>query len=333
MTTPEQRLAEVEEFLDVWDAAPAHRARYRDVISSQKSGEDGRKLRATALRELVAEVQRLRALLDATNAALDTANRRFQAAEGALSQAQASPVTWTAPDDRRLAEIRSRDALKGGGAAGATMTQADADRRTLLRLLAEMTLCRDNAVRHAEREDVEIEFHLDEQLRDGLAGVAEWLDSPEPDHAPDWLIDAVVRVVRPELARLTEQRDAFAGALNAATSQFGLTFQQLADADEDKPTPELIEAGRKVRGQICDWLAEYDTEPPPDWHHCAMCGERCYWQESPHGGWWVHEAHPAEGREHDAVAGAPCRPGVDDYCEPPSERTPALHATNEGGEL
>ena len=66
MTAPltDQRLAEVEEFLDVWDAAPVHRARYRDVISSQKSGEDGRKLRASTLRELLAEVRRLRALAD-----------------------------------------------------------------------------------------------------------------------------------------------------------------------------------------------------------------------------------------------------------------------------
>jgi|GEM_PF-4761796 len=65
MTAPlaDARLAEVEEFLDVWDAAPVHRARYRDVISSQKSGdpEGGRKLRATTLRDLLAEVRRLRA--------------------------------------------------------------------------------------------------------------------------------------------------------------------------------------------------------------------------------------------------------------------------------
>lgn len=56
------RLAEVEQFLDVWDVAPAHRAQYRDVISSQKSGdpEGGRKLRATTLRDLLAEVRRLR---------------------------------------------------------------------------------------------------------------------------------------------------------------------------------------------------------------------------------------------------------------------------------
>jgi len=60
---PDARLAEVEQFLDVWDAAPVHRTQYRDVISSQKSGdpEGGRKLRATALRELLAEVRRLRA--------------------------------------------------------------------------------------------------------------------------------------------------------------------------------------------------------------------------------------------------------------------------------
>lgn len=149
-TTPlDARLAEVEEFLDVWDAAPAHRTRYRDVISSQKSGdpEGGRKLRATALRDLVAEAKQL---------------------------------------------------------------HAD---------LAEMTRCRDNAVRAIDRMDVAIEFHLDEALADGLVGIAEW-NEPEPDHAPKWLIDAVVRVVRPELARLTEQRD----QLSAEVDGFHVTL-------------------------------------------------------------------------------------------------------------
>lgn len=70
--------------------------------------------------------------------------------------------------------------------------------------LAEMTRCRDAAIRLAEREDTGIEFHLDDALRDGLAGIAEWEHAGEPDQAPDWLIDAVVRIVRPELARLTE---------------------------------------------------------------------------------------------------------------------------------
>lgn len=41
----------------------------------------------------------------------------------------------TASDSDLLAEIRQRDALKGHSAAGVTMTQAEADRRTLLRLL------------------------------------------------------------------------------------------------------------------------------------------------------------------------------------------------------
>lgn len=78
MTTPEQHLAEVEEFLDVWDAAPAHRARYRDVISSQKSGEDGRKLRATTLRGLLAEVRRLRAENEQLSDLDDAATRRSE---------------------------------------------------------------------------------------------------------------------------------------------------------------------------------------------------------------------------------------------------------------
>ena len=166
MTGPlaDQQLTEVEQVLDVWDAAPAHRAGYRDVISSQKSGEDGRKLRATTLRALLTEVRRLRGELD------DAAGY--------------------------LAAIH----------------------------------------RHANRHDV-----LGENL--GCAGCA--------------LLD-------------------------------------------------------RIEGPA----AEHDPEAA-DFHHCAMCGERCYWQESPHGGWWAHEV--PSGGDHDAVAGAPCRPGADDYCEPPTE--------------
>lgn len=55
MTAADGYAREVAEFLDVWDAAPAHRTGYRDVISSQKTGGDGRKLRATTLRGLLAE--------------------------------------------------------------------------------------------------------------------------------------------------------------------------------------------------------------------------------------------------------------------------------------
>jgi len=179
---------DVAEFLDAWDAAPAHRAGYRDVISSQKTGEDGRKLRASTLRKVLAE------------------------------------------------------------------------RADLAEKLAEMTQCRDAAVRLAEREHVEIEFDLDGNLRDGLVGIAEWEHPGEPDHAPDWLIDAVVRVVRPKLARLTERCDGALGLIDASAGMFGATREQLLAADEEHPTPELIEVGRKVRDQITAWLAEHDTE-------------------------------------------------------------------------
>lgn len=133
MTAADSYAREVAEFLDVWDAAPAHRTGYRDAISSQKTGEDGRKLRASALRGLLA---------------------------------------------------------------------ARAD------------------------------------LAEKLA--------------------AATRTV----ASLTAGTDAVAGV-----------------------------------------------------HHCAMCGERCYWQECPTGGWWAHEI--PSGGDHDAVAGQPCQPGTDDHCEPP----------------
>lgn len=120
------------------------------------------------------------------------------------------------PLSDQLAAIRDRDkALYSSRSARDLVHQ---DRHILLKLLDEITLCRDNAIRAAERTDQPIEFHLDEQLRDGLAGIAEWEHPGEPDQAPDWLIDAIVRVVRPELARLTEQRDRLYDALSEVPS-------------------------------------------------------------------------------------------------------------------
>ena len=97
--------------------------------------------------------------------------------------------------------------------------------------LAEMTHCRDNAIRAAERADQPIEFDLDQELRDGLEGIAEWPDGT--DLAPDWLINAVARIVRPELARLTEQRDHLVSAFDKLSDQMG----------------ELVQAAQGERGR------------------------------------------------------------------------------------
>lgn len=90
---------------------------------------------------------------------------------------------------------------------GVTIYQEQRDEVEQLRAeLAEMTRLRDNALRALHHGDVEIDVHLDELLADGLHGLAEW-DTEPSDQAPDWLINAVVALVRPVLAKATEQRD------------------------------------------------------------------------------------------------------------------------------
>ena len=104
MTGPlsDQQLNEIEEFLDVWDAAPAHRTRYRDVISSQKSGEDGHKLRASTLPALLAEIRRLRGERDHLTSAFDKLGDQM----GELVQAARSErERYTAENQRLRAEL------------------------------------------------------------------------------------------------------------------------------------------------------------------------------------------------------------------------------------
>lgn len=100
MTGPlsDQQLDEIKEFLDVWDAAPAHRTGYRDVISSQKSGEDGRKLRATTLRRLLAEVRRLHGERDHLVSAFDKLGDQM----GELVQAARSERDRYTAENRQL---------------------------------------------------------------------------------------------------------------------------------------------------------------------------------------------------------------------------------------
>lgn len=219
MTAPltDQQLDEIEEFLDVWDTAPAHRTRYRDVISSQKSGEDGRKLRATTLRALLAEIRRLRGENEQLSDLEAAATRRIEL------QAERDRAVARWHDEHQRAE-------------------------TAEAALAEMTLCRDNAIRAAERADQPIEFHLDEQLRDGLAGIAEWEHPGEPDQAPDWLIDAVVRVVRPELARLASKLAAAESGLSNAMGAWENEAEAL-EAERDELRARIGNARSEIRTQ------------------------------------------------------------------------------------
>lgn len=153
--------------------------------------------------------------------------------------------------DQHLAAIRDRDkALYSSRSARDLVHQ---DRHILLQLLDEMTLCRDNAIRAAQREDTAIEFHLEDRLRDGLAGIAEWEHPGEPDQAPDWLIDAVVRVVRPELARLTEQRDRLHDALSEVLASGGPEFDGEVLRGLRRTlwvTPERLQGWRQVLAEV-----------------------------------------------------------------------------------
>lgn len=56
--------------------------------------------------------------------------------------------------DQQLDEIRRRDILKGRGESATTMTQAQTDRRVLLRLLDDVAGYLAATHRHASRHDV-----------------------------------------------------------------------------------------------------------------------------------------------------------------------------------
>jgi len=135
----------------------------------------------------------------------------------------------------RLAAIRRRDTdnqVDRRDLLNYDTSQGALDRRWLLgeveRLsteLIEMTRCRDAAIRQANRDDTNIEYDLDGRLRDAIAATnAEW-DTADLS-APDWLIDAIVAEVRPELARLTVR-------LDNATDQLAAL---LADYERDVTT-------------------------------------------------------------------------------------------------
>jgi hypothetical protein len=93
--------------------------------------------------------------------------------------------------------------------------------------LAEMTRCRDAAIRQARRDDIDVEPHLDDLFADGLY---EWPDQPQPDAAPASLVNTCVALIRPVLAKLTEQRDQTRAEL--ANAQHA-AFHKAADVLDD----------------------------------------------------------------------------------------------------
>lgn len=71
--------------------------------------------------------------------------------------------------------------------------------------LTEMTHCRDNALRALQRDDIDTDPHLPDLFADGLHGLYEWEDQPQPDQAPQALVDRCVQIVQPAFGKLAQQ--------------------------------------------------------------------------------------------------------------------------------
>lgn len=112
-----------------------------------------------------------------------------------------------------LAEIRERDALKGDGRGGVTMTQAEADRRTLLRLLDKKTLPttwtgEDGTVYDLTKplrdQDGNYWHHVGWITRDERVPLVAWTATPNPlGISKRWADVSLLRAVIEETGPLT----------------------------------------------------------------------------------------------------------------------------------
>lgn len=85
--------------------------------------------------------------------------------------------------------------------------------------LVEMTGLHSNALAALYRDDVETDPHLPDLFADGLHGLYEWEDQPEPDQAPPELVDRCVRIVQPAFGKLTQERDSLSAELEQARAK------------------------------------------------------------------------------------------------------------------
>jgi hypothetical protein len=114
--------------------------------------------------------------------------------------------------------------------------------------LAEMTRCRDNALRALYRDDVETDPHLPDLFADGLHGLYDWEQEPEPDSAPQDLVDRCVQIMQPAFGKLTQQRDAF------LIQRDNLRNMVLAECDSiEAEVPGQCEVASRIRGAVDAW--------------------------------------------------------------------------------
>ncbi len=98
---------------------------------------------------------------------------------------------------------------EGGGRVIAYAQHWHLRAERLERDLAEAIACRDAALRQAAHVDQPIDVALEDLIGDGLTTLGvEWEESDgPPDTPPDWLVAAVVGLVRPVLAAETARRE------------------------------------------------------------------------------------------------------------------------------
>jgi hypothetical protein len=102
----------------------------------------------------------------------------------------------------------------------------DAEIARLRADLAEMTACRDAALRQAQHADQSLgEVDLAGLVGDGLAALGREWDSVPPDTPPGWLIDAVVGLVRPVVAHAVKRAEQAEAELAQWRHVFGGTAE------------------------------------------------------------------------------------------------------------
>lgn len=163
-------------------------------------------------------------------------------------------------------------------------------------LVAEMTRCRDNALAALYRDDVETDPHMPDLFADGLHGLYDWEDQPEPDSAPQELVDRCVRIVQPAFGKLTQERDSLRAelALARASAPLLIARDDLTELDtiltaeryrldkgDGTPVPQP-RWGANVRVSQAVQAALTGGDPPrpsPDHSAVYMDGDQAVWSE------------------------------------------------------
>ncbi|MFE6500732.1 hypothetical protein [Kitasatospora sp. NPDC057738] len=162
-------------------------------------------------------------------------------------------------------------------AAARTDVPALLDRvRELTADLAEMTHCRDNAIRALRRDDIDTDLDIEDTIANEMS-VQGW--DWEDDDAPRTIATILSPVIRPALAKATQQRDEALARV-----------RQLEAEQAATKAPTIL------------WLAEYDGTEPTLWsteggalEHCSAIArtELTSWDWIPEdGGQQIYRVHP-----------------------------------------